>query len=228
MTSSVAGLAGAKIGLALQAGCMGGSFSAGTSGRAVSEAAAECSTINANSALQRCSEPFGGLSVDDGREERWWGELHAQTKATTVEPLILTIVQQSGCFVIAAIGNQRLEGRMSRITDRQRNSGECRAGSRQQMGRSVTADCLREPAIMIDNAAVGGVGGAVGAAVGGLVGALETKSPVVTPSLFKSRSLAPISAAQGSSTAASFGAALAAFGGGVGGGRGGLSTTPEG
>jgi hypothetical protein len=233
MTSSIGRIASAAIALSLLAGCMGGSVSTGTPGTAVSGAAAGSSTVNANSALERCSEPFGTLAVDDGREQTWWGDFYAQTKVTTIEPLIRTMVQQSNCFVITAIGNQRLEGRMSQITDRQRNSGEFRAGSRQQKGQRVAADYFLEPAIIINNASVGGVGGAVGAAlfgaaVGGLVGALETKSSVVTLSLFDIRSQVQISAAEGSSTATSFGAALAAFGGGVGGGLGGLSTTPEG
>ncbi len=226
-----AGAVGAITGLL--AGCMGGSVSTGTPGTAVSGAAAGSSTVNANSKLERCTEPFGTLAVDDGRQQAWWGDFYANTKVTTIEPLIRTMVQQSNCFVITSMGNQRLEGRMSQITDRQRNSGEFRAGSRQQAGQRVAADYFMEPSIIINNASVGGVGAALGSAlfgsaVGAIAGGLQTKSSVVTLSLFDIRSQVQIAAAEGSSTATNFGAALAAFGGGVGGGLGGLSTTPEG
>jgi hypothetical protein len=115
---------------------------------------------------------------------------------------------------------------------KQRESGEFRAGSRQEKGQRVAADYFLEPAIIINDSSVGklgaGVGGLVGGVVGGLAGGLGAKASVVTMSLFDIRSQVQIAASEGSSTATNFGAAAAAFGGGAGGGLGGLSTTPEG
>lgn len=178
------------------------------------------------------TKTLGTLAVDDGRAADWYGRFGSKTKVTSVEPLIRLAVQQSNCFVITSIGNLRSDNRLSRITDKQRNSGEYRAGSKQQKGQRVAADYYMEPQIIIDEASIGKVGGAVGGLVGGTVGALtgmlEMKSSVVTLSLFDIRSAVQISASEGSSTANNFGAAAAAFGGGKAGALGGLANTPEG
>ena len=223
-------------------GCFGGTVSQGTQGTAISGSAGGASSVDAASNLQRCSETLGTLAVDDGRGASWWGPFSAATKVTTIEPMIRLAVQQSNCFVLTSIGNSRLDSRMSGITQMQRNSGEFRAGSKQHKGQRVAADYFLEPAIIINNASVGKVGGALagvigsftggGAAVGALGGGLESKSSVVTMSLFDIRSQVQVAASEGSSTATNYGAAMAAFGGGWGGGGGGalggLSTTPEG
>ena len=151
---------------------------------------------------------------------------------TTIEPLIRLAVQQSNCFVITSVGNNRTESKLSNITDKQRNSGEFRAGSKQQKGQRVAADYYMEPAIIIDNDATGqmaaGVGslfGGVGALVGG---AMASKASVVTLTMFDIRSGVQLSISEGNATATNFGAALGAFGGGAAGGLGGFSRTPEG
>lgn len=223
-------------------GCFGGTVSQGTGGTAISGSAGGGSSVDAASNLQRCSETLGTLAVDDGRGASWWGPFSATTKVTTIEPLIRLAVQQSNCFVLTSIGNSRLDSRMSGITQRQRSSGEFRAGSKQHKGQRVAADYFLEPAIIINNASVGRVGGAVagvvgsffgaGAAASALGGSLDSKSSVVTMSLFDIRSQVQVAASEGSSTATNYGAALAAFGGGSGGygggAIGGMSTTPEG
>jgi hypothetical protein len=233
---------GLFVGLCLAAAGCGGVISQGEGGTAVSGSAAGGSSVDANSGLERCAAPFGTIAIDDGRNASWWGPFTASTKVTTIEPLLRLAVQQSNCFVITAIGNERLDSRMTGITLQQRNSGEFRAGSKQQKGQRVAADYFLEPSIIINDASVGkvagaaggllgvvpGVGGLIGATIGGLAGALETKTSVVTMSLFDIRSQVQIAAAEGSSTATNYGAAAAAFGGGVGGGLGGISTTPEG
>ena len=72
------------------------------------------------------------------------GEIKADpAQAAALEPLIRLAVQQSNCFVITAVGNARTDSRLTAITDRQRNSGEFRAGSNQQKGQRVAADYLR-------------------------------------------------------------------------------------
>jgi hypothetical protein len=170
--------------------------------------------------------------VDDGRGKEWYASFGEATKVTTIEPLLRLAVQQSNCFVITAIGNNRTEGRISTITDKQRNSGEFRAGSRQEKGQRVAADYFMEPAIIIDNDSTGKLAGGLASLIGGnfgrIAGSVETKASVVTLSLFDIRSGVQISAAEGNATATNFGAALGAFGGGASAGLSGFSRTPEG
>ena len=188
--------------------------------------------MNANPTLERCPAPLGTLAVDDGRGKEWYASFGAATKITTIEPLIRLAVQQSNCFVITSVGNNRTESRMSAITDKQRNSGEFRAGSNQQKGQRVAADYYMEPSIIIDNdatgqlaAGVGGLFGGVGALVGG---AMQSKASVVTLSMFDIRSGVQISISEGNATATNFGAAMGGLGGGAVAGLGGFSRSPEG
>lgn len=217
------------------AGCVtpgGGTVSSGTSPTAVTGGAAGGTSAGANSQLERCDAPLGTLAVDDGRGKEWYASFGAATKVTSIEPLLRLAVQQSNCFVITAIGNNRTEGRLSAITDKQRNSGEFRAGSRQEKGQRVAADYFMEPSIIIDNDSTGKVAGALGGFLGRGFGALaagmESKASVVTLTLFDIRSGVQIGISEGNSTATNFGAALGAFGGGAAGGLGGFSRTPEG
>ena len=216
-------------------GCVtpgGGTISTGTAPTAATGAAGGATSVNANQSLERCDAPLGTLAVDDGRGKEWYASFGAATKITTIEPLIRLAVQQSNCFVITSVGNNRTESKMSAITDKQRNSGEFRAGSKQQKGQRVAADYYMEPSIIIDNSATGqlaaGVGGLFGN-VGSLIGgAMQSKASVVTLSMFDIRSGVQISISEGNSTATNFGAAMGAFGGGVGGGLSGFSRSPEG
>ncbi|MEQ6434966.1 hypothetical protein V8Z74_07970 [Comamonas sp. w2-DMI] len=227
-------LAALAASLAL-AGCVtpgGGTISTGTAPTAATGAAGGASSVNANPTLERCSAPLGTLAVDDGRGKEWYASFGAATKITTIEPLIRLAVQQSNCFVITSIGNNRTESKLSAITDKQRNSGEFRAGSRQQKGQRVAADYYMEPSIIIDNdatgqlaAGVGGLFGNVGTLIGG---AMQSKASVVTLSMFDIRSGVQISISEGNATATNFGAAMGAFGGGAAAGLGGFSRSPEG
>lgn len=211
------------------AGCV----TQGNSSGPVTGAAAGGTSVGADANLERCDETLGTLAVDDGRDEVWWGAFVQNTQITTIEPMVRLIVQQSNCFVITSIGNTRLDDRMSRITDKQRNSGEFRAGSRQQKGQRVAADYYMEPAILFANSNTGGIGGALGGALGGSVGAalggmMNQSSTSVTLSLFDIRGGVQIAASEGSSTSTDFGAALGALGGSAGGVLGGYSRTPAG
>lgn len=216
-------------------GCVtpgGGSVSTGSSPTAATGAAAGGTSAGANPSLERCTETLGTLAVDDGRGKEWYASFGAATKVTTIEPLIRLAVQQSNCFVITSIGNNKTESKISAITDKQRNSGEFRAGSKQQKGQRVAADYYLEPSIIVDNASTGKMAGALGGLVGGgfgaIAGSLEQKSSVVTLTLFDIRSAVQIAISEGNSTATNYGAALGAFGGGAAGGLGGFSQTPEG
>ncbi|VAX08922.1 FIG00856880: hypothetical protein [hydrothermal vent metagenome] len=211
---------------------LAGCVTSGTNSTAVSGSAGGGTSIDASSSLERCDQTLGTLAVDDGREADWYGRFGSKTKVTTIEPLIRLAVQQSNCFVITSVGNQRTDSRLSRITDKQRNSGEYRAGSKQQKGQRVAADYYLEPQIIIDDSSIGKVGAAIGglfgSGIGALAGGLEMKSSVVTLTLFDIRSSVQISVSEGSSTSNNYGAAMGAFGSRGGGSLGGLSTTPEG
>lgn len=238
MSKTTLKLAALAASLAL-AGCVtpgsGGIVSTGNSPTAATGAAGGASSVNANSNLQRCDAPLGTLAVDDGRGKEWYASFGRETQVTTIEPLIRLAVQQSNCFVITSIGNNRTESKISNITDKQRNSGEFRAGSNQQKGQRVAADYYLEPAIIIDNESTGGLAAGLGGLLGGrnrnlgvLAGSLESKASVVTLTMFDIRSGVQIAISEGNSTATNWGAALGAFGPSAGGTLGGFSRTPAG
>lgn len=211
---------------------LAGCITTGTGGTKVSGSAGGGTSVGADSDLERCSETLGTLAIDDGRGKDWYHRFGAATQVTSVEPLIRLAVQQSNCFVITAIGNQRTDSKLSAITDKQRNSGEYRAGSKQQKGQRVAADYFMEPQIIINDSSTGKVGGAIASMIGGKFGALggsmESKVSVVTLSLFDIRSSVQISASEGSATSNNFSAAMGAFGGGSAAGLGGFTKTPSG
>ncbi len=219
-------------------GCVtpgGGIVSTGGNSTAASGSAGGSTSVGANASLQRCDSPLGTLAVDDGRGKEWYASFGRETQVTTIEPLIRLAVQQSNCFVITSIGNNRTESKISSITDKQRNSGEFRAGSKQQKGQRVAADYYLEPAVIIDNESTGQLAGALGGLLGSrnrnlgvLAGSLESKASVVTMTLLDIRSGVQIAISEGNATATNYGAALGAFGPSAGGTLGGFSRTPAG
>lgn len=213
----------------------GGSVSTGTSPTAATGAAAGSTSAGANPAFERCAAPLGTLAVDDGRGKAWYASFGAATKVTTIEPLIRLAVQQSNCFVITSVGNGRTDSRITEITDRQRNSGEFRAGSNQQKGQRVAADYYLEPSIIVDNESTGQLGASLGgllgrnnSVLGAVAGSLQSRASVVTLTMIDIRSGVQIGISEGNSTATNYGAALGAFGGSAAGGLSGFSRTPEG
>ncbi|MGK7866780.1 hypothetical protein [Falsiroseomonas sp. E2-1-a20] len=219
-------------------GCVQG-VTQGTGGGPVSGSVGGSTSVGANSGLERCPETMGTLAVDDGRQQAWWGPFTQATQITTIEPMVRIVAQQSNCFIITSIGNERLDSRMSNITARQR-SGEFRAGSNQQRGQRVAADYYLEPAILFAGANTGGLAGSLGGFGGGwgqlaagVAGAaMRTSSTSVTMSLFDIRSGVQIAASEGSSTTNDLSGGLAGLGLGSGGGMGGTlaayQRTPQG
>lgn len=211
---------------------LSGCVTSGSGGTSISGSAGGSTSVDASSSLEHCDATLGTLAVDDGRNADWYGRFGSASKVTTIEPLIRLAVQQSNCFIITSIGNARTDSRMSRITDKQRNSGEFRAGSKQHKGQRVAADYYLEPQIIIDDSAMGKVAGALGGLVGGgfgvIGGSMGMKSSVVTLTLSDIRSSVQIAISEGSSTSTNFGAALGGFGSGAGGALSGMTKTPEG
>jgi hypothetical protein len=216
------------------AGC-GGVTTRGGQNLGVSGAAAGGSSEGADSSLEHCSAPLGTIAIDDGRNAGWFSAFSSATSVTTVEPLLRLAVQQSNCFVITSIGNQHMDDRLSHITDRQRNSGEYRAGSKQEKGQRVAADYYLEPAIIISDSPIGGLSSSLSGLLGSkkkntgaIAGSFESKASVVTLSLIDIRSAIQIAAAEGSATSSNYGAALSAFGPSAAGSLKGFSSTPAG
>ncbi|MEQ5843170.1 hypothetical protein N0A02_27305 [Paraburkholderia acidicola] len=235
LISKYSGVKGAiAIALVGSLAACGGMVTTGNQNLGVTGAAGGATSAGADESLQRCPAPLGTIAVDDGRNADWFGPFGSATQVTSIDPLLRLAVQESNCFVITSIGNQKTDSRLSRITDLQRNSGEYRAGSKQQKGQRVAADYYMEPSIVISNSPIGGMVGALGGlipgggAIAAIAGSVQTKASVVTLTLFDVRSAVQIAAAEGSSTATNYGAALGALGGSAGGGLGGFSKTPEG
>ncbi len=210
----------------------------GGGGTAVTGSAAGGTSVGADSSLEHCSETLGTLAVDDGREQNWWGDFYRRTQITTLEPMIRTVVQQSNCFVITAVGNERLSQRFDAIRNKTRDSGEYRAGSNYQKGQAIAADYFLEPAILFAGEDAGGVGGGLASGLTNYLGQygalaaralLNEKQTEVNLSLFGIREGAQIAAAEGSASATD--ASAFASGWLSGSGLGGLQVytkTPEG
>ncbi|MFO1072905.1 MAG: CsgG/HfaB family protein [Geminicoccaceae bacterium] len=212
----------------------GGSVTQGSGGTAVTGSAAGSTSVGADSGLERCSETLGTLAVDDGREQSWWGDFYARTQITSIEPMIRTLVQQSNCFVITSMGNERLNRRIQEIRDQTRNTGEFRAGSNYQKGQAIAADYFLEPTILFAASNAGGLGGALGGylgslgtAVGGALG--NEKHTTVNLTLFGIREGAQIAASEGSASSNDLTAFVGGFfGDSVPAGLVGYTKTPEG
>ena len=227
-------------------GCPQSGLQTGGSSNLVTGSAGGATSVNANKSLERCASPLGTLAVSDGR-------FSGSHNVTTVDPLIRLAVQQSNCFVITSIGNQATRALINDITGEQRESGEYRAGSKQEKGQRVAADYLLDPQIIVNNETTGGgnagVGGALlgaglgaaglgsfGALAGAVSGAMETKTTDVALTLTDIRSTVQVAISQGSATAnnmsgsgaGAFGGWGGLMGGAVGGSLGAYTRTPEG
>lgn len=212
----------------------------------VSGSAGGGTSVNANKSLERCAQPLGTLAVSDGR-------FTGSQSVTTVDPLIRLAVQQSNCFVITGIGNSATSALLDRITDQQRNSGEYRAGSKQQKGQRVAADYLLDPQIIVNNEATSGQSGSLGgalldiglgaaglsgvsAAAARVSGSVESRVSDVALTLTDIRSTVQVAISQGSATAnnlsasgsGAFGGWGNLFAGSIGASLGTYSRTPEG
>ena len=227
-------------------GCPQPGLQTGGSSNLVSGSAGGAASVDANKSLERCTSPLGTLAVSDGR-------ISGSRGVTTVDPLIRLAVQQSNCFVITSIGNQATRALLNDIVGEQRESGEYRAGSRQEKGQRVAADYLLDPQIIVSNERTGGgnagLGGALlgaglgaaglgsfGALAGAVSGAMETRTTDVALTLTDIRSTVQVAISQGSATAnnmsgsgfGGYGGWGGLMGGAIGASLGTYTRTPEG
>jgi len=216
----------------LLTGCLGNTGSLGGAKPLAGGAAGGAASVDAQDGLPRCEKTLGTIAVDDGRDKQWYRSFGNATQITTIEPLIRLAVQQSNCFVITSIGNAASDSKMSNITDKQRNSGEFRAGSKQQKGQRVAADYYLEPAIIINESPTAGIAGGLGGflpqGLSSIATNMKVKSAVVTLTAFDIRSGVQLAISEGNATSSNYGAAVGAFGRGGAGTLSGFSKSPEG
>lgn len=200
----------------------------GGSGNTVTGAAAGSTAENANTQLERCSEPFGTVAVVEDQSAPWFSELRRYKLGSTV-PVLRMMIQQSNCFVVVERGRAMRNLEQERALAR---SGETRAGSNFQKGQLVAADYTMSPSINFSAKGTEGLRlGALGsigrtlAAVGGSVKANEASTTLI---LVDNRSGVQLSAAEGSAKNFDFGFFGAGFIKSLAGGASGYANTPEG
>ncbi len=226
----VAGLTAVAAAAAALAGCVATTPEIGGGSKtAVTGSAGGAATANTNSALEKCGESLGTLSVVEDQSSTWYRYL-ANYKLGSTVPVLRLMIQQSNCFVVvergAAMSNMNMERSL-------RDSGEMRQGSNFQKGQMVAADYTMSPSITFSQN-TGGVGGGLAGisrslgVLGAIAGGLKTNEASTTLIMIDNRSGVQLAAAEGSAKNTDFNVFGGMFGGGLGGGAGGYSNSPEG
>ncbi len=201
----------------------------GGSKTAVTGSAGGSATANSNSAIEKCTESLGTLSVVEDQNSTWYRYLSNYKLGSTI-PVLRLMIQQSNCFVIvergAAMANMNMERNL-------RDSGEMRGGSNFQKGQMVAADYTMSPSITFSQN-TGGVGGGLGGfsrslgVLGAIAGGMKTNEASTTLIMIDNRSGVQLAAAEGTAKNTDFNVFGGLFGGLGGGGAGGYSNSPEG
>lgn len=188
------------------------------------------SAENANTALERCSEPFGTLAVNEDQTANWYSWLGRYGIQSTV-PALRLFAQQSNCFVVVERGS----GMQQMSTERRlESSGELRQGSNFGKGQMVAADYTVTPTLLFSEGNTGSIGGAIGGmfgSVGAAIGSsISTRDAQSMLTMVDNRSGVQVAVAEGSSRAMDIGGMLGMFdtGSSIGGGLNAYKRTPEG
>jgi curli biogenesis system outer membrane secretion channel CsgG len=187
-------------------------------------------TNNVNPDLERCSEPFGTMAVNEDHSANWYSWLGRYGIQSTV-PVLRLLAQQSNCFVVVERGSG-----LSHISRERRlqQSGELREGSNFGKGQMVAADYTVTPSLVFSDNDTGGVGGAIGGmfgSVGAMIGSsLKSSDAQSMMTLVDNRSGVQVAVAEGSGSSMDVGGVLGMLeaGTGVGGGLNAYKKTPEG
>jgi len=211
------------------AGCVGMQMGSDSAKTTATGSAAGSSTDNVNSALERCNETLGTMSVVEDTASSWYTYLTTQWQLGPTTPVLKMIAQQSGCFVIV----ERGRGMHNVMKERElANSGELRQGSNFGKGQMVSADYSLNPSITFSNNNAGGVGGAIGGLFGSvgaaIGGSLTSKEASTILTLVDNRSGVQLAAAEGSAKNVDIAGMGSLFGGSMGLGAGGYTNTAEG
>ncbi len=197
----------------------------GSSGNTVSGGAAGGNASEQNTALEKCDQTLGTLSIFEDRRDNWWYRYEsAFPKLGSTVPVLRTMIQQSNCFVLVE------RGQALAAVNRERelmNSGELRDNSNFHKGQMVAADYTMQPSIQFSEKNTGGIGGLVGGWAGLLIGGAKSNEAATTLLLIDNRSGVQVSSSVGNAKNWDFDAfGLGFFGALVG--VGGYSDTPEG
>ncbi|KAF0190179.1 MAG: peptidoglycan-binding domain 1 [Desulfobulbaceae bacterium] len=200
--------------------------------------AAGSATSGESSALEKCSEPLGTVSLIENQSAGWYTILTNQYKLPPTANLLRLMIQQSNCFVVVERGAAGMNA-MSRERELQ-ESGEMRKGSNFGKGQMVSSDYGLSPEIIFSEDNTGGMAGALGGLVGGHAGTLlgavggntQTREASALLTMIDNRSGVQIAAAEGSASKTDIGGFGSLFGG-TGGGAGGVglssyNNTPQG
>ncbi len=185
---------------------------------------------NANAELERCSEPFGTLAVNEDHTANWYSWLGRYGIQSTI-PVLRLLAQQSNCFVVV----ERGAGMRSLERERRlQRSGELRKYSNFGKGQLVAADYTVTPTLIFHDNDTGRIGGAIGGlfgTVGSIIGSsLQTKDAESILTLVDNRSGVQVSVAEGSAESMDIGGLMGLFetSTAIGGGLHAYSKTPEG
>lgn len=202
--------------------------------------AAGSSSSGANSALEKCSESLGTISLVENQSAGWYTILTGEYHLPPTANLLRLMVQQSNCFVVVERSAAGMNA-MNRERELQK-SGEMRQGSNFGKGQMVSSDYALTPEVIFSENDAGGMSGSLGGLVGGHAGALigavgantKTREASTMLTLVDNRSGVQIAAAEGSASNTDFGGFGSLFGatgnGSVagGGGVGGYANTNQG
>lgn len=200
--------------------------------------AAGSATSGESSALEKCSEPLGTISLIENQSAGWYTILTNQYKLPPTANLLRLMIQQSNCFVVVERGAAGMNA-MYRERDLQ-DSGEMRKGSNFGKGQMVSSDYGLSPEIIFSEDNSGGMAGTLGGLVGGHAGALlgavggstQTREASALLTMIDNRSGVQIAAAEGSASKTDiggFGSLFGVTGGGAGGvGVSAYNNTPQG
>lgn len=188
-------------------------------------------SVNANSALERCDRPVGTAAFIEDTNSQWYSILTTQHRLPSTTMVLRQLAQQSNCFVVVERGRGMAAIQGERALER---SGETRQGSNFGPGQLVAADYAITPSITFSAGDTGGVRGALGAAsgrlgvLGAVAGGVRSREASTMLALTDNRSGIQVAIAEGSASKMDFDVGTAIFGGRAGGALGGYQNTPEG
>ncbi len=224
-------IAGLTAAIALATSACSTMPSIGDSGSktAASGAAGGATSVNANSALEHCTETLGTLAVVEDQNGAWFSRLRSYKLDSTV-PMLRLIIQQSNCFVVVergrALQNMQQERQLAA-------AGQMRANSNMGGGQMVAADYTMSPSITFADQTGGGNAG-LGSFLGrysgwaSLAGNMSQNEASTMLTMIDNRSGVQLAAAEGNAKNMDFGLFSSVWDNGSTASLGGYSKTPEG
>jgi curli biogenesis system outer membrane secretion channel CsgG len=220
----------------LMAACTPVQMGSSGSKTVVTGSAGGSTATNANTSLERCSEPFGTVALLEDRQEDWYHIVTVEYHLPPTTRLLRLMAQQSNCFVVVERDRSGVNAMMRERELQQ--SGEMRKGSHFGKGQMVAADYTLTPTVLFSSNDSGGIGAAVsslmsnfGGSAGQVLsatGGVKKREASTMLTLVENRSGVQIAAAEGSASKFDFGLLGSIFGGHGGVGLGGYENTPEG